>query len=654
VKEAETRISDLTSSVEANTAKVAELKIAIQQLEADVAANKKALGDATAMREKEAKAFHKNEVSSISAIENLKAALVVLGRHHGAAFPQLDANSGAFLQGGKHRAFDIPWNTKHESRIEMSFDSFLTNNGFSGKEDKQAASPHKFLQQSQEAEETQATPAPARSDDWSAEEKSVLQRALHSATTFMQATHSEDYMPSYSAKSGEILGILNELKDQMTADLSASQKDEAQRAATFAELRTAKSAEIAAGEKQAEAKEDLLATTGMDLAEAKEDLQKTEATLSEDQKFMVTLKETCTGADKNFETRKAARLQEIKAVSETISILTSDESKDLFSANSFIQVSQQRRGGDLRRKAAALLRGVAAKGMAPELSILATSVELDTFTRVKKAIDDMIAQLKQQTSDEVKKHDWCNSELHKNEVSNMKTEDKKADLTAKVEDMASTISRQTEEIATAKSSIAQLQTDLQRASENRKQENMDFQSTVADQRATMSVLHTAIERLAKYYDEEALVQSKATAGQTPPVPQMEYKKSAGAGGVMSMIEKLIFDAKEVEADARKSEIQAQGQYEALVADTNGSVKALHREVMAKTQAKAQSSKEKSETQSDLVDTNKELEELGTMEGELHGDCDYLIKNFGARQEARGQEVEALQQAKQILSGAMQN
>ena len=59
---------------------------------------------------------------------------------------------------------------------------------------------------------------------------------------------------------------------------------------------------------------------------------------------------------------------------------------------------------------------------------------------------------------------------------------------------------------------------MQRASENRKQENMDFQSTVADQRATQSVLHTALERLAKFYDEAALVQSKK-GGQTPPVAQ---------------------------------------------------------------------------------------------------------------------------------------
>jgi len=52
---------------------------------------------------------------------------------------------------------------------------------------------------------------------------------------------------------------------------------------------------------------------------------------------------------------------------------------------------------------------VAAVVKDPKLSVLATTVELDAFTRVKKAIDDMIARLKVEESDEVKKNDWCKS-----------------------------------------------------------------------------------------------------------------------------------------------------------------------------------------------------------------------------------------------------
>jgi len=51
---------------------------------------------------------------------------------------------------------------------------------------------------------------------------------------------------------------------------------EAERAANFEELRSAKQSEIASGEKMAETKEDEKATTDNNLAEAKEDKEETE------------------------------------------------------------------------------------------------------------------------------------------------------------------------------------------------------------------------------------------------------------------------------------------------------------------------------------------------------------------------------------------
>jgi len=43
--------------------------------------------------------------------------------------------------------------------------------------------------------------------------------------------------------------------------------------------------------------------------------------------------------------------------------------------------------------------------------------------------------------------------------------------------------------------------------------------------------------------------------------------------------------------------------------------------------------------------------LGKTNADLHGECDYVMKNFMIRQKARADEVEALQQAKSILNGA---
>merc|ERR1719335_844080 len=318
---------------------------------------------------------------------------------------------------------------------------------------------------------------------------------------------------------------------------------------------------------------------------------------------------------------------------------------------SFLQLRAATAGQ--RAGAAQVLRQAAAKSHNTELVMLATSVELDAFTKVKKAIDDMISMLKTQQADEVKKNDWCNAEFQETEMTTMKTEDLKSDLVAKVEDLTATIKRLSEEIETAKANIAELEVNLQRASETRKVQNVDYQKTFADQVATQEVLEKALDKLATYYDKEALVQRsvRGHAKQTPPVPQMEYKPSKGAEGVMQMIEKLIYEAKTLIADSKAGESEAQSAYEQLVADTNASVAALQQEVVTKTKAQAQATKDKLQTKADLAAAVDELERLSKYTADLHTECDYVQKNFQIRQEGRAQEIEALQQADRILSGA---
>merc|ERR1719181_2207127 len=142
-----------------------------------------------------------------------------------------------------------------------------------------------------------------------------------------------------------------------------------------------------------------------------------------------------------------------------------------------------------------------------------------------------------QQADEVKKNDWCTSELQENEMQTLKTKDLKADLEAKIGELEATIKRLAEEIEQAHLDIDNAHVELQRASEDRKKENMDFQKNVADQTVTREVLEKALDRLATYYDEAAFAQTHKNSKQTPPVAQMTYEKSSGAGGVMQMIEK---------------------------------------------------------------------------------------------------------------------
>ena len=62
-------------------------------------------------------------------------------------------------------------------------------------------------------------------------------------------------------------------------------------------------------------------------------------------------------------------------------------------------------------------------------------MKLDAFTRVKKAIDDMVAELAKQQEDEVKHKDFCTDEFNTNQLQTEKTERKKQDLIATIEDL---------------------------------------------------------------------------------------------------------------------------------------------------------------------------------------------------------------------------
>merc|ERR1719388_548453 len=137
----------------------------------------------------------------------------------------------------------------------------------------------------------------------------------------------------------------------------------------------------------------------------------------------------------------------------------------------------------------------------------------------------------------------------------MKTRDRD-DLTAKIEDLTATIDALTQAIEQLKAEIAEMQVQLKRAGEDREKENKEFQTTVADQRATQKLLQQALNVLKGFYDKKAaaaaLVQAGQPAGPPPPPGFKEYNKSGAAGGVMGMIQQIINDAKAMEAEAIKS------------------------------------------------------------------------------------------------------
>merc|ERR1719220_2274822 len=347
----------------------------------------------------------------------------------------------------------------------------------------------------------------------------------------------------------------------------------------------------------------------------------------------------------------------MEAVSKALAILSGDDAHDLFTRTfnpAFLQSSSASHS-DRRAEASKLLSTVAQKFRNPSLSTLAYQVKIDAFVRVKKAIDDMVAELLKEKADEIKHKDFCTDEFNTNQLQTEKKDREKSDLIAKIADLESTIKSLSEAIETLQAEIAEMQVQLKRAGEDREKQNKEFQSTVADQRETQKLLTAALGVLQDFYAKKApaasLAQKQEPVGPPPPPGFETYKKSAASGGVLSLIQQIISDAKAMEAETIRSEEDAQKAYEDFVKETNNSIEAKSRDIVNKSEQKAKAEEELVEAKQDKAAVLLELESLSNYNAELHQSCDFVMKNFDLRQTARDEEVEALRQAKAILSGA---
>merc|ERR1719428_1178045 len=118
-----------------------------------------------------------------------------------------------------------------------------------------------------------------------------------------------------------------------------------------------------------------------------------------------------------------------------------------------------------------------------------------------------------------------------------------------------------------------------------------------------------------------------------------------------MIESLIKEAKKMADDSLEEENEAQFNYETLIIDSTNTMKSLGKEVLAKKNTLVKTKAELGATQQDITDIVKEMGGIADLQTGLHSECDYLLSNFDLRQSARITEMDALAEAKAILSGA---
>lgn len=675
IADAEAKIADLEAEIEERSASSGGAMAEIENLKKQIAEDTATLKKAIAIREKGLGEFRDEETDLVQAITNLRNAIAVLAKHNGGSLLQIEAPVVAGLRVLLRNAAlqQEEWEITHPSKKRPLQTALLTlSSGAHQKRDTVEAALVDALN-------TRGTSVP-ESLPMPFAQKVVADAAklapLKSSGNFLQQPVDAAY-ESYSSRSNQIYGIMTQMLEEFESQLSTAQKDEMKAAEDAAAVAKAKKEQIAVAKEKLDDLEGEHSANIKALSDAKEDLGLTRDQRSKDVEFLRNLKITCGDLDTQWERRSATRSAEITAVAETLAILTEDDNREMLAKTSasFLQTTSSR-AAFRRSSAAAALRKAArapefeaddllaawhhrhgaptlgaVAGPRAQLSVLATAVQLDSFAKVKAMMDEMVANLKKEQQEEVEFKAYCTKELDENEKAAYAKSQQIKDLEGQLEKLAALMDKLSKEIEQAQADIAETKVQIKKASEVREGENTEFQTTVADQRATQTILAKALMRLKDFYKKGIGKKVLNLAQQTPPVKFNKYKNNAGASPVMGLIEQIIEDSKKVEAESIASEYKAQADYEKFVNDSNAIIKGLSESISAKTKATAQAKEESAEATGDLEAATGELESLKEYEADLHGECDWVLKNFDIRQKARLQEMEAIQAAKAILSGA---
>jgi len=317
------------------------------------------------------------------------------------------------------------------------------------------------------------------------------------------------------------------------------------------------------------------------------------------------------------------------------------------------------------------------------------------FSVIFKMIDDMVAVLKKEAKDDRDQKDFCVAELDKTEREKEGTDDKLSNIGASIEELTGDLDTISQGIADLIAGIAALDKDVAVATEQRKEEHEDYAVNVQMQEVAIEIVGKAKNRLNKFYNpsaykappkKEMSMEEKLAAGgasalvQTeasfdapeasevsliqvhmhnrvapPEAPESfsggEPKKNEKSGGVLALMDMMIADLKAAAQEAKFTEKTAQKEYVELMENSQEKRAQDQKTIVDQEGAKAQTEgalTEAKENQALALDEQQNV--IKTLE-ELHGQCDFLLKNFEMRLSAREAEIEGLQNAKAVLAGA---
>merc|ERR1719201_2578262 len=230
--------------------------------------------------------------------------------------------------------------------------------------------------------------------------------------------------------SGEILGMLKAMKDEMDGDLKGAISEEEAAATGYKELEAAKQAEISAASSAIEAKTARSGTLAVAVVTTADDIKDTTAEMEDTQAFLANLGAQCATKKKEWAERSKVRAEEIAAISEAIKILNDDDALDLFKktmslSQRSMQFLQENSRSSTVAEARAVVASLSKKYSGESLALLQYSLKAKAvdFSKIMAQIDGMVKVLSDEQDDDDSQKAFCEKEISKSEAEQADTEE---------------------------------------------------------------------------------------------------------------------------------------------------------------------------------------------------------------------------------------
>lgn len=503
----------------------------------------------------------------------------------------------------------------------------------------------------------------------------VLRRLSLSAD---MTTRNRDLLASFLSSgvpSDQVLGMLKQMKEDMGSDLEDMKSTEKKRLAEHASLMEAKRKQQEVAMKAMEEKMLRLGELKVEQQVLQDDLKDQTEAQKENSEFATALKKTCEEKEKAWSQYQASQAEELQALTETVDFLSKDQVRDTIrdatstallstrartsvdglspvpAALSFMQVSESQAIGDSLEQA---LRGQGGRGMEDVL----------------RHIDDLHDVLDQEQASDEDRQKYCETKLHQATAAKSNKQREAEDAKSIIATYQNELDTVVGQIGSLKARMEDLDKQVAKTTSARQAERTAFEKSRDTNHAALELLAVAEKRLERFYATSLVQASDKALGQVasaqdtssslaasrsrspPPTADLSYQtQGGGATRVLQLFNTIKADVQKQNAMLESEDAIGQSEYENLVKNSNEKKMADNRSLGSKEAAKAELEADLQRSRQGLRSLNEVLTALDEEIRMLHKQCDFLLKNFDLREDARRAEKRSLTRAKAVLEAA---